>query len=127
MFSKPTSIKIKQHEVKHLIFFLRLSYSQQDQAFNTSSSTIMIPIPLILASGAVGFVGVLLVRTFSFPSKQVKLASQTYDTSFIEENQDRLVENLQEVVRCNTTSRVRGDMNYEEILKVHLYIQKGNT
>ncbi|XP_072050979.1 N-fatty-acyl-amino acid synthase/hydrolase PM20D1-like [Amphiura filiformis] len=82
-------------------------------------------IALILASGAIGFVGLVIFRTLTYPNKQIKpSAGQSFDTSFIQENEDRLVSNLQQVVRFNTTSRERGDMNYEEILKVHQFIQQ---
>ena len=82
-------------------------------------------ISLIIASGVVGFLGVIIFKTLTFPSKQVKPSSDVYDTSFISENTDRIVKNLQEVIRMNTTSRKRGDINYDEILQMHAFIQKG--
>ena len=77
-------------------------------------------------AGLSGLVAVLLLRAITAKSRQPKPSHLTLDTTPIDGNQQIKV-NLQEAITYETVSRMPGDINYDEILKFHSFLQRGNT
>eukprot|EP00057_Strongylocentrotus_purpuratus_P011124 XP_011665598.1 PREDICTED: probable carboxypeptidase PM20D1 [Strongylocentrotus purpuratus] len=78
----------------------------------------------VLGLVLIGLLGVMLIRTATFPSKQPEVTEcKALDTDFIQADKD-LIRRFQEAIRIQSISWSRFEIELDEVTKLHLFLEK---